>query len=96
MKDDDKKGKDSSGAGRIFRRKVRDKKTGEMKTLPTWWYQLGHDGQNFRKSTETTDKQGLGYSDMAQWQATHTFLRDSKLLKSDVDLSKAVTNEFIK
>jgi NitT/TauT family transport system substrate-binding protein len=54
-----------------------------QETLPYW-------------HSETTDKQGLGYSDMAQWQATHTFLRDSKLLKSDVDLSKAVTNEFIK
>jgi NitT/TauT family transport system substrate-binding protein len=54
-----------------------------QETLPYW-------------HNETTDKQGLGYSDMAQWQATHTFLRDSKLLKSDVDLSKAVTNEFIK
>jgi NitT/TauT family transport system substrate-binding protein len=54
-----------------------------QETLPYW-------------QSELTAKQGLGYVDMAQWQATHTFLRDSKLLKSDVDLSKAFTNEFIK
>jgi putative riboflavin transport system substrate-binding protein len=54
-----------------------------QETLPYW-------------QSEVTAKQGLGYVDMAQWQATLTFLRDSKLLKSDVDLSKAFTNEFIK
>jgi NitT/TauT family transport system substrate-binding protein len=54
-----------------------------QETLPFW-------------HNEMTDKHGLGYSDPAQWQATHTFMRDSGLLKSDVDLSKAFTNDFIK
>jgi putative riboflavin transport system substrate-binding protein len=54
-----------------------------QETLPYW-------------QSDLTAKQGLGYTDMASWQATHTFMRDSGLLKSDVDLSKAFTNEFIK
>ncbi len=54
-----------------------------QETLPYW-------------GTKLTDQNGLGYSDMASWQATHKFMRDSGLLKSDVDLSKAVTNDFIK
>ncbi len=52
-------------------------------TLPYW-------------QSDATAQQGLGYSDLASWQATHTFLRDSKLLKADVDLAKAFTNEFRK
>ena len=39
---------------------------------------------------------GLGFSDIKSWQATHTFMRDSNLLKSDVDLGKAFTNDFLK
>jgi hypothetical protein len=54
-----------------------------QETLPYW-------------QSELTTKEGLGYIDMQSWQATHTFLRDSTLLKSDVDLGKAYTNEFIK
>jgi NitT/TauT family transport system substrate-binding protein len=54
-----------------------------QETLPYW-------------QSELTTKEGLGYIDMQSWQATHTFLRDSALLKSDVDLGKAYTNEFIK
>ncbi len=52
-------------------------------TLPYW--------QN-----DITAKQGLGYTDAKSWEATHTFMRDSGLLKSDVDISKAFTNEFLK
>ncbi len=52
-------------------------------TLPYW-------------QSDTTKQQGAGFSDIKSWQATHTFLRDSGLLKSDVDLSKAFTNDFIK
>src|SRR5262249_2004738 len=52
-------------------------------TLPYW-------------QSDLTAKEGLGYTDMQSWQATHKFLRDSKLLKSDVDLSMAFTNQFIK
>jgi NitT/TauT family transport system substrate-binding protein len=54
-----------------------------QETLPYW-------------QSDMTTKEGLGYTDMQSWQATHKFLRDSKLLKSDVDLSKAFTNAFIK
>jgi NitT/TauT family transport system substrate-binding protein len=52
-------------------------------TLPYW-------------QSDLTKQQGPGFSDIKSWQATHTFLRDSGLLKSDVDLSKAFTNDFIK
>jgi NitT/TauT family transport system substrate-binding protein len=69
--------------------KSADQKTQQLQrqvlqeTLPYW-------------QSELTAKEGLGYTDAQSWQATHTFLRDSGLLKSDVDLSKAYTNEFIK
>ncbi|HEU4322536.1 MAG TPA: ABC transporter substrate-binding protein [Roseiflexaceae bacterium] len=46
--------------------------------------------------SDLTAKQGLGYTNSASWQATHTFLRDSGLLKSDVDLSTAFTNDYQK
>jgi NitT/TauT family transport system substrate-binding protein len=52
-------------------------------TLPYW-------------QSDMTAKQGLGYTDIASWQATHTFMRDSGLLKSDVDVTNAFTNEFLK
>jgi putative riboflavin transport system substrate-binding protein len=54
-----------------------------LETLPYW-------------QTPVTEKEGLGYIDIANWRATHTFMRDSGLLKSDVDLSKAFTNDFVK
>jgi NitT/TauT family transport system substrate-binding protein len=69
--------------------KSADQKTQQLQrqvlqeTLPYW-------------QSELTTKEGLGYSDMQSWQATHTFLRDSTLLKSEVDLGKAFTNQFIK
>lgn len=46
--------------------------------------------------SDLTKSNGLGYSDLESWQKTHTFLRESGLLKQDVDLSKAVTNNFTK
>ena len=46
--------------------------------------------------SDATKEHGLGYTDMQSWQATEKFLQDSKILKSDVDLTKAFTNEFIK
>ena len=52
-------------------------------TLPYW-------------QSDLTKQQGLGFSDSKSWEATHKFLRDSGLLKSDVDLTKAFTNDFIK
>jgi NitT/TauT family transport system substrate-binding protein len=54
-----------------------------QETLPYW-------------QSDLTNQQGLGFSDIKSWEATHKFMRDSNLLKSDVDLSKAVTNEFLK
>src|SRR5262245_54490637 len=54
-----------------------------QETLPYW-------------QSDLNAKEGLGHTDIQSWQATHTFLRDSKLLKSDVDLSKAFTHDFIK
>ncbi len=45
--------------------------------------------------SDVTSKNGLGYTDDNNWQATYKFLRDSNLLKTDVDVSKAYTNEFI-
>jgi putative riboflavin transport system substrate-binding protein len=54
-----------------------------QETLPYW-------------QSDMTTKEGLGYTDIQSWQATYKFLRDGKLLKSDVDLSKAFTNDFIK
>jgi len=52
-------------------------------TLPYW-------------QSDATAKEGLGFSDAKNWDATYKFMRDSQLLKSDVDLSKGFTNEFIK
>lgn len=46
--------------------------------------------------SDTTKQYGLGYTDPKSWEATHTFLRDSKLLKSDVAINDAFTNDFIK
>lgn len=46
--------------------------------------------------SDATKQRGLGYSDAAQWSATHTFLRDSGLLKIDVDVTKAFTNDYLK
>lgn len=52
-------------------------------TLPYW-------------QSDITTRNGLGYTDQASWEATKTFLRDSGLLKSDVDVSKAFSNQFLK
>jgi NitT/TauT family transport system substrate-binding protein len=46
--------------------------------------------------SDATATEGLGYTDKASWEATHTFLRESGLLKNDVELDKAFTNEFLK
>ncbi len=52
-------------------------------TLPYW-------------QSDLTAKNGLGYTNMQNWEATHKFLRDSGLLKSDIDVSKAFTNDYLK
>lgn len=54
-----------------------------QETLPYW-------------QSDLTAAKGLGYTDIASWKATHRFLRDSGLLKSDVELASAFTNDFIK
>ncbi|MFN8505747.1 ABC transporter substrate-binding protein [Kouleothrix sp.] len=54
-----------------------------QETLPYW-------------QSAATASGGLGFSDTASWQATHTFMRDSGLLKSDVDIAKAFSNSFLK
>jgi NitT/TauT family transport system substrate-binding protein len=54
-----------------------------QETLPYW-------------QSDATEASGLGFTDEASWKATHTFLRDGGLLKQDVDVSKAFTNEFAK
>lgn len=50
-------------------------------TLPLW-------------HSPETDSNGLGYSDPAAWQVTHTFLRDSQILQSDVAIEQAFTNDL--
>lgn len=46
--------------------------------------------------SDLTAREGLGITDQASWEATQRFLRDSKLLKADVDITRAFTNQFIK
>jgi NitT/TauT family transport system substrate-binding protein len=42
-----------------------------------------------------TEQAGLGAIDRASWEATATFLRDSKLLRNEVDLNTAFTTDFL-
>jgi NitT/TauT family transport system substrate-binding protein len=46
--------------------------------------------------SELTKQNGLGFTDSASWQATHQFLRDANLLKNDVVIADAFSNDFIK
>lgn len=46
--------------------------------------------------SDATEAQGLGYTDPDVMQKTHTFLRESALLKRDVEVGKAFTNEYLK
>lgn len=54
-----------------------------QESLPYWY-------------SEKTQQAGLGYSDPAVWEETHTFMRDVELLTQPVELSESVTNEFIR
>jgi NitT/TauT family transport system substrate-binding protein len=54
-----------------------------QETLPYW-------------QSDLTAREGLGVTDEASWRETHTFLRASGLLKQDVDVARAFTNEFVK
>lgn len=44
----------------------------------------------------TNDTNGLGYSSPQSWQTTYRFLRDSELLRRDVDVEQAFTNDLRK
>ncbi len=46
--------------------------------------------------SDKTKTQGLGFCDEANWRETHTFLRESGLLTTDVEVTKAFTNQFIR
>lgn len=52
-------------------------------TLPFW-------------QSGAAQRNGLGYSDLARWRATHTFLRESGLLTRDVAIENAFTNTFVR
>jgi NitT/TauT family transport system substrate-binding protein len=54
-----------------------------QETLPYW-------------QSDVTKQQGLGYTDPDVMQKTYTFLRESELLKRDVDVTKAFSNAFLK
>ncbi len=44
------------GMGRVFQRKYKDRKTGERKTLGTWWIEFQHRGKQIRKACGSTKK----------------------------------------
>ncbi|MBO9326461.1 MAG: hypothetical protein J7463_14145, partial [Roseiflexus sp.] len=46
--------------------------------------------------SDKTKTEGLGFCNEENWRETHTFLRESGLLTTDVDVTKAFTNQFIK
>ncbi|GAB4164464.1 MAG: ABC transporter substrate-binding protein [Roseiflexaceae bacterium] len=46
--------------------------------------------------SDATKQNGLGFTNSENWQATYTFLRDTNLLKSEIDINQAFTNDFIK
>lgn len=53
-----------------------------QETLPYW-------------QSDVTSREGLGYTDRASWDATYTFLRESGILKSETDVGRAFTNQFL-
>ncbi len=44
------------GLGRVFQRTYKDPKTGEEKTLKTWWIEFHHNGKQIRKASGTTKR----------------------------------------
>lgn len=46
--------------------------------------------------SDKTETEGLGFCDETNWRETYVFLRESGLLATDVDVTKAFTNQFIK
>ncbi|XSG77062.1 ABC transporter substrate-binding protein [Herpetosiphon llansteffanensis] len=45
--------------------------------------------------SDLTAKYGIGYTDLASWEATHSFLRSQGVLAKDVELGSAFSNQFI-
>ncbi|GAB4430836.1 MAG: ABC transporter substrate-binding protein [Chloroflexi bacterium OHK40] len=54
-----------------------------QESLPYWY-------------SEWTTAEGLGFTDLAVWQATEQFMRDAQLLPDPVEVEAAFTNEFIR
>lgn len=46
--------------------------------------------------SDKTKTEGLGFCDETNWRQTYVFLRESGLLATDVEVTKAFTNQFIK
>ncbi len=46
--------------------------------------------------SDRTKTEGLGFCDETNWRETYGFLRESGLLATDVDITKAFTNQFIR
>lgn len=46
--------------------------------------------------SQASDTNGLGYSDPQAWQTTYRFLRDSELLRRDLNVEDAFTNDLRK
>lgn len=46
----------SRGLGRVFQRTYKDRKTGERKTMSTWWIEFHHKGKQIRKPVGSAKK----------------------------------------
>ena len=46
----------SRGLGRVFQRTYKDRKTGQKKTMSTWWIEFHHKGKQVRKPTGSTKR----------------------------------------
>jgi integrase len=44
------------GVGRVYRPEYRDKKTGERRTVATWWIQYSHNGKPLREPSHSTSR----------------------------------------
>ncbi len=44
------------GVGRVYRPEYRDKKTGERRTVATWWIQYSHNGTPLREPSHSTSR----------------------------------------
>jgi hypothetical protein len=46
--------KNLRGLGRVFQRTYKNRKTGQTKTLKTWWIEFHHQGRQVRKASGST------------------------------------------